>query len=78
MGGRTASGPTGGLIGARITMTCARLVIKDWGEELTTILLKADHKLALFKTYVDDSRNNPEDGHEILQGKKEVQAQTPW
>ena len=55
-GGKNYLQSKGGPIGARITMACARLVMQDWGEELTTILLKADLKLTLFKTYVDDGR----------------------
>ena len=55
-GGKNYIQSKGGPIGARITMACARLVMQDWGEELTVTLLRADLKLTLFKTYVDDGR----------------------
>ena len=55
-GGKTYLQSKGGPIGARITMACARLVMQDWGEKFTDILLHADLKLTLFKSYVDDGR----------------------
>ena len=55
-GGVTYLQSKGGPIGARITMACARLVMQDWGEKFSSILLKADLKITLFKSYVDDVR----------------------
>ena len=46
----------GGPIGARITMACARLVMQNWGVKFSCIMLKADLKITLFKSYVDDVR----------------------
>ena len=47
---------SGGPIGARITMACSRLVMQQWGESYTKILLKSNIKLRLFGNYVDDIR----------------------
>ena len=47
---------SGGPIGARITMACSRLVMQQWGNAYTTILIKANIKLRLFGSYVDDIR----------------------
>ena len=45
-----------GPIGARITMACSRLVMQQWGESYTNILLRSNIKLRLFGNYVDDIR----------------------
>ena len=47
---------SGGPIGARITMACSRLVMQQWGESYTSILLRSNIKLRLFGNYVDDIR----------------------
>ena len=47
---------SGGPIGARITMACSRLVMQQWGESYTKILLKSNIRLRLFGNYVDDIR----------------------
>ena len=48
----------GGPIGARITMACARLVMQDWGEKFSCIMLKADLKITLVKSYMDNARHS--------------------
>ena len=47
---------SGGPIGARITMGAARLVVNDWGEEYTKILLRSEIRIHLRALYVDDVR----------------------
>ena len=47
---------SGGPIGARITMACSRLVMQQWGESYTKILLRSNIRLRLFGNYVDDIR----------------------
>ena len=47
---------SGGPIGLRITMACSRLVMHEWGDKYMDILLRADLKISLLKSYVDDIR----------------------
>lgn len=46
----------GGPIGARVTMGAARLVINDWGERYSEIMLRSEIKMYLRALYVDDVR----------------------
>ena len=55
-GGKLYRQKSGGPIGLRITMACSRMVMQDWGEQYQSILLKADLKITLLKSYVDDIR----------------------
>ena len=45
---------SGGPIGARITMACSRLVMQQWGEAYTSVLLRSNIRLRMFGNYVDD------------------------
>ena len=72
-GGKTYLQASGSPIGARITMACARLVMQDWGEQFINIMLTANLKITMFKSYVDDVRlASTQAGHEILQDGQKV------
>ena len=43
-------------IRAGAPLACSRLVMMDWGEKYQNILLRADLKISLLKSYVDDIR----------------------
>ena len=47
---------SGGPIGLRITMAAARIVMGEWGERYTKIMLQAELKIWLKGLYVDDVR----------------------
>ena len=54
---------------ARITMACSRLVMQQWGEAYTSVLLRSNIRLRLFGNYVDDIRqgtNNIPKGHRYI------------
>ena len=46
----------GGPIGARLTMSAARIVMMDWAEEYNNILSNSDDEPELLEVYVDDGR----------------------
>ena len=52
----------GGPIGARLTMSAARIVMMDWAEEYNNILSNGDDEPELLEVYVDDGRQA---GHKI-------------
>ena len=47
---------SGGPIGNRLTMSCSRVVMQDWGENYLEVLNEAGLITTLFKIYVDDVR----------------------
>ena len=46
----------GGPIGARVTMSAARLVMMEWAEDYNHILAEGDNEPELLEIYVDDGR----------------------
>ena len=55
-GGKNFLQLSGGPIGARVTMAAARIVMQDWSEQYSRILIKAKLEIWLFSGYVDDGR----------------------
>jgi hypothetical protein len=80
-GGKNYIQQHGGPIGARVTMSAARMVMQDWAEQYHQILLNIGLKVWLFAGYVDDGRqgtSNIRMGTRFQEEKKVFEWRQEW